>query len=95
MADIMGLRQQILENVELLRVAAPGPWETERFHFWLKCSLENEPEWWTVDLGCSRFDAFGAIISYMTIGYGAGETPELAYRDLLRHTARELTRQGY
>ncbi|KAG9515367.1 hypothetical protein KCU93_g9493, partial [Aureobasidium melanogenum] len=88
MGEISDLRTQILDNIQILYL----DFKTDA-RFILTCNIDDGHEEWTVILGLPILDRRGQYANIY--GKGIGGTPEAAYRDLLRDTARELHDLGY
>lgn len=104
MSEIMALRTQILgssltshaqnhlnavvDNIQTLHLDFKPD-----SRFMLTCSNDDEPEEWTVVLGLPAEARPGQYSQYYE--HGKGESPEAAYKDLLKNTAWELHDLGY
>ncbi|KAH0026922.1 hypothetical protein KCU78_g4182, partial [Aureobasidium melanogenum] len=88
MSEIIALRTQILDNIQVLYL----DFKTDA-RFILTCNEDDGSEKWTVILGRPILDRDGQYAN--VYGGGIGGTPETAYKDLLRDTARVLHDLGY
>ncbi|KAH0369489.1 hypothetical protein KCU65_g3276, partial [Aureobasidium melanogenum] len=88
MGAIGDLRTQILDNI---RVLYPNFRPDSRFV--LTCDVDDGPEKWTVVLGVPA--AHRPCKYSVYYNHGKGDSPEAAYKDLLRNTALELDGLGY
>ncbi|KAG9843760.1 hypothetical protein KCU98_g7819, partial [Aureobasidium melanogenum] len=82
-SEIMALRTQILDNIQTLHLDLKPD-----SRFILTCSNDDEPEAWTVVLRLPAEARPGQYSQYYE--HGKGESPEAAYKDLLKNTAWEL-----
>ncbi|KAG9700866.1 hypothetical protein KCU95_g945, partial [Aureobasidium melanogenum] len=97
MSEIMALRAQIMDNMEMLNYP---DLQLCRFVLTVDHELHDGDPFWHVFLDKPTHHPFNPDQPSMTKGYGdikfqgEGDTPEDAYKDLLKWTA-EMLHNGY
>ncbi|KAG9660180.1 hypothetical protein KCU95_g548, partial [Aureobasidium melanogenum] len=97
MSEIMALRTQIMDNMEMLNYP-----DLQLCHFVLTVNHDNDDgdPFWHVFLDKPAHHPFSPHQPSVARGYcdikfqGEGDTPEDAYKDLLKYTA-EMLHRGY